>query len=293
VQFAVDWPEPLRSVDEWVATPSFVVEQQFDRPLDGLQPGDAIRQTIRYVALDVPAMMLPEYTSYALDGIAVYRQTPTVRDQVDRGVYRAERIEQLTWVIEAGGEYAIPPREYAWWDTTQQQLKLITLPGFSLQAGLPDAETTPSEVDDGWREVTQSASRPIALAFIALALAVLIWIRRRRMVVEASDARSTTTLDWRKRFQRAVADQDVTLMVSTLYAWYDHQVTDFDGCLRPYLAVAARDEARVALEQLLVAAFAAESGTLPAHSAVRALCINNDRMPVAGSTAYAVDADLR
>lgn len=133
--FSAAIPDALAQADSWVAAPAFTVRQSFDRSLEGLQPGDAFEREILFEATDVMAMMLPAVTADKLPGLAAYSSPPVLENSNNRGQSSARRIERISYVVEAAGEYRLPAEEIFWWDTQGQELKLLSLPVTEITVG--------------------------------------------------------------------------------------------------------------------------------------------------------------
>ncbi|NND00831.1 MAG: hypothetical protein HKN85_11680, partial [Gammaproteobacteria bacterium] len=144
-------PQSLESRREWVATDRFEVAENFNKSLDGLQPGDALVRTITVSADNLPAMMLPQASADSIPGIAVYPGSAKLTDKVNRGAYRAERSEVFTYVLEQSGNYRLEQQTFYWWDVVSRSLQSIVLEavpinvsgpavGGEITAGKPHAE---------------------------------------------------------------------------------------------------------------------------------------------------------
>ena len=180
VGFSVTMPPALESFEHWVAAPEFSVNQYFDRDLSGLAVGDAVERTVRFEARDVMAMMLPELPPQDVDGLAAYPLPPELENRSNRGVATAQRTETVSYVLQAEGDFRLPELEFAWWDTTSNALKLITVPAveFTVAAGASSSQPVDRAI---W----------VSLAWTALAITVLCAV-----VVFA--VRLTPSLPWHR-----------------------------------------------------------------------------------------------
>lgn len=133
--FEVAIPQSLAQAEHWVAAPAFEVRQNFDRPLEGLQTGDAFEQEIVFEAADVMAMMLPTFSPQKLPGLAAYPSPPVLENSSNRGKSGAIRTQRISYVVEAEGEYLLPGQDYFWWDTRRAELKLLSLPATTITVG--------------------------------------------------------------------------------------------------------------------------------------------------------------
>jgi len=175
LEFVASRPKSLLRATAWVAAPSFSVTQTFDRDLNDLVIGDAIQRTIRFEAEDVMAMMLPTFEEAPMQGLTRYSEPPVLKNSSNRGTTLASREVTLTYIVEALGEYHLPAQEYFWWDTQSEELELISLPAYNVQAG-----TGPSKPNGGEKPDYRQMGLWIATAL--LILLGIAWIRTRSIV---------------------------------------------------------------------------------------------------------------
>lgn len=128
ISFSVAVPEPLAQAGFWVAAPQFSVTEEFDRTPEGLVPGDAFERTITFEGIDTMAMMLPAFEAEDLQGLASYPAPPVLDNYNNRGEVRARRVQSISYVVEAPGNYLLPARDFFWWDTREDKLRLLSLP---------------------------------------------------------------------------------------------------------------------------------------------------------------------
>src|SRR5262249_43024653 len=83
---------------------------------ESAKPGDAFTRTITVEARDVPGMVLPALNLPAQEELRVYRKSPMVTDQTNRGELSGSRVETLTYICESAGTYELPGLSWAWWN---------------------------------------------------------------------------------------------------------------------------------------------------------------------------------
>lgn len=191
VSFTVTLPAALAAVTQWVAAPEFSVSQRFDRSLEGLQVGDAFEREIVFEASDVLAMMLPTYTAQGLPGLAAYPAPPVLDQSSNRGLSRASRTERISYVVQARGQYQLPAADFFWWDTSRDELQVLSLPATTISVGSGTATAA------GAAGAAAVTPRRLLLAAGTLALlAVLFWLARRYLPLARLGA--VLAIPWRQ-----------------------------------------------------------------------------------------------
>ena len=169
----VRFPQEAQDVQHFVTTPQLRIDERYDRAFEELQAGDAIVRTVSVSASDTLALLLPELSFGAPDGISVYPSQPEMNDAINRGVYRGERTESVTYMLEEAGDFTLPEIELHWWNPETEELHRERLDevSFSVAAG-----PSVGAVDEIVEEVAspQAANRVVALA--AWLKANMVWI---------------------------------------------------------------------------------------------------------------------
>lgn len=172
-------PESLRRAEQWVAAPAYTVSQSFDRELENLQVGDAIVREIVFEATDVMAMMLPALDAENLQGLAAYAEPSSLSNNSNRGDTTARRVEHITYVVEAQGQYQLPARDFFWWDTRKGELQIRYLPAVDINVGVG---SNVSSKDTALLEIAGLNWRRIVLAAAGLVLFLGVgWLGYKRL----------------------------------------------------------------------------------------------------------------
>jgi hypothetical protein len=171
-------PPGARGVDHFLATSSFQVQADTDRPLTELRAGDAFTRTVTLTAANAFAMMLPPLAFPPIDGLAVYPAQPKVADRAGEGDEPrvAERVESATYVVQKPGSYRLPAAEIAWWDTRSQTLRRASVPEleFSVEPRPETAAEIPLPPDPGERQAAPDPWRPLREALRRFGPAALV-----------------------------------------------------------------------------------------------------------------------
>ena len=206
VRFSAAVPESLAQLQQWTAAPSLEIRQSFDRDLEGLVVGDAFEQTIEFEASDLLAMMLPDYQPPRLSGLAAYPEPAVLENNANRGQTVATRIVRISYVLEAPGEYLLPASEYFWWNTTTQELLLLSVPESRIEVsgeGVAQDTAANSFSPRPRQVVTLLVYLGIALTLLLLARSLLPRIPFKKVQATLS----TLTSKWHTLRKPALANQ--------------------------------------------------------------------------------------
>ncbi|WP_170287212.1 BatD family protein [Halioglobus maricola] len=169
VTFSATLPEALEQADFWVAAPQFSAQQSIDRDVDALEPGEAFERKVEFLASDVQAMMLPDFSPEDIPGLAAYPGTPELSNRLNRGETRASRIQSISYVAEKPGNYTLPAEDFFWWNTRSGTLEVITLPALPVTV-IGDVATEAAGETTHYREQLLGLGGLAALAALAFLL---------------------------------------------------------------------------------------------------------------------------
>jgi hypothetical protein len=209
LQFTARVPELLRSVDFWVSTPAFSINDEFDRKLEKLQPGGAFTRTISSSASHVTSMMLPTPQMTAPPGLAIYPDNPILEDRSNRGEAIARRTDRFTYVVEEAGQYQLAEQTFFWWDSVRGEVQTQRLTAVIIDAGTAPTSTAKPASTAG------KIRLQLRWIIVGLALSGLIALLRYRH-------RNPAPLSSRQRLRaasRALQEGDARLASSLLYDW--------------------------------------------------------------------------
>lgn len=164
---AVRVPAAAADLDPYLAGSRFTLERTIDESRDPPQAGDAL--VIRYRAtLDgMPAIFIPPLApAFSSDIATAYPAEPEITQALDgKG---AERLEQVTLILNHGGQLELPGQTFAWWDTGTEQIREAGIPPLTLEVAGPPPAASP--VDES-AAATTIPRRLLATALIVALLA--------------------------------------------------------------------------------------------------------------------------
>jgi len=158
VEFFIRTPPGAEGIRGLISTADLTANQNWTPEIDSPVVGDALKRTITLRAEDVSGMAFAPISHNRTEDLGIYPGEPEVDDRFARGDLTGTRIETVTYVFERAGAFEIPDLEFSWWDVGAGELKLLVLPGLSLQvAGNAVAETA---TDGRWCISGVLRSRP-------------------------------------------------------------------------------------------------------------------------------------
>jgi len=110
-----------------VTTPQLRIRDEWSGTFEDLIAGDAIERTVVIEGEEIVGMLLPSLQFEAPSGIVVYSDPPRIRDRVNRGRYRGERSQTVTYILQERGSFEIPSIDVAWWNLTDDRLEIARL----------------------------------------------------------------------------------------------------------------------------------------------------------------------
>jgi hypothetical protein len=240
VRLQVVLPPDAARVESFVTTPRLTMRESWNRPLEELQVGDALKRTVRLGAENALGMLLPELSFEAPAGIKLYPEQPRTEDRVERGRYRGERVESVTYVLQREGEFTLPAIDVHWWNPDRGILVTETLEAhsFLVQAGEQEAQLVVARrLRADWRRLLArvwvfGVEHWLLLVGVALGVGlaarllrtrgplVLAWLRAESARREASEAAGFRSLE------RSLRSGDVDAVVRSYWRWLDRLRTE-------------------------------------------------------------------
>jgi len=227
-------PREAEAAGLFVTTPELTVDESWDRSLDDLRVGDALKRTLRVEADDALAMLLPAVEFEAPPGVALYRDQPRTNDRVNRGQYQGERVDAVTYVLQRSGEFQLPELQIHWWNTGAGRLETVTLEARTLTVAasdLAEAEIV-ARTSDGqkWRALVAKAVSwlrdHVAVVSGAVALGWLAFVGLRRRgpgwvaaIRRGQRARSESESAYFQALSRDVGRGDEAAIVQRYWQW--------------------------------------------------------------------------
>jgi hypothetical protein len=167
VTLTAEVPTGAEDLDPYIAGERFSIRREIDGEHDGLQAGVAL--VVRYVAEleGLPAIFVPPLApDLESRTVSVYADTP-VLEEGDTSV----RTEQVTIVMNYGGDVMLPALSLSWWNRKAGQVEVASIDALTISVAGP-------VVEDQQVGQRQSVDWRTVLLVLA-ALAILAFLLRR------------------------------------------------------------------------------------------------------------------
>jgi len=243
IRFEARIPPEAAGLDYFIAAGDLTLEESFDVRPDTIRVGEAFSRTLTVTVRDALSMVIPPFEADSVPGLAVYPAPPRVDDsEGERGAaIIGTRIESVSYVAQAEGEYVLPAVGLSWWDVGAQRLReagvpevrfvVVANPDLVNELGLPPDSIVAESVVGGTTGRFSLADfvrrwGPI-LAAVVLLLALAVRIARRygpgwaTGLHEAKRAHAESERTYFRRFRAASRASDPRATANTLMAWLD------------------------------------------------------------------------
>jgi len=215
-------PPGAEGIRGLISTTRLDARQSWSSRPDTVAPGDAITRTLTLGADDVSAMAFPPMQHPEIDGVAIYPGQPSVSDETNRGELRGRREESVTYVFEAPGDVELPEIVLSWWDTENNRLRRIELPGLSLEVVGEIAPEPSAEVAESAPIEPPPNRWPLVVAAVVLAvLGVWFGLRLGLWFREWQRFRRESEETHFSKLQTAIRGGDPATISAAIMQWLD------------------------------------------------------------------------
>jgi len=135
-------PDAARDVDPFVAATGLRLIETIDIGIDGdlsnLTAGDAITRQLRVEIEGAAAVMIPPLLNQqVLRGLSSYQRAPHLIDASERSIQSGVRVEEVTYMVEAGGQFALPAAQLRWFNLKTGAIEVARVESVEITAQGP------------------------------------------------------------------------------------------------------------------------------------------------------------
>ncbi|MBV4519092.1 BatD family protein [Pseudomonas sp. SWRI74] len=234
VQFTATQPPGFQAGEPVLVAQGLRLTQKTINSATPLKVGDSITRELTLQADGALAMSLPTPTLVDIRGLSRYAKSPQVNNLDDgRGNFNGgQRIDTVTYRIDAEGHYSLPPIAVKWWDAGTRQTRTAQVPAIDFDAAANSAYKPVFSITEDLKKLGQQNNLHLSgYGFGALALLLCIaglgwfarpfWLRARSAWQARRSARHTEWLQSADyAWQQIPSQLDATpAQLSAVYLW--------------------------------------------------------------------------
>jgi len=222
VSLTAEVPKGAEGLDPYIAGQQFSIRREIEGELDQLEVGDVL--VVRYIAeLDgLPAIFLPPLAP-AIESrtVSVYADTPVFAEGDT-----SARTEQITIVMNYGGDVVLPAVNFRWWNRATNEVEVAAIDALTIAVAGPSGEARPLEEQRSldWRD--------IVLLILALIVTGYLLRRYTPLARQWLDAERERYLGSEQhafdRLKKTCRSQDPGAAYTALLAWQQKLCPDTD-----------------------------------------------------------------
>lgn len=230
IAFMASVPAGAEGLSPYLAARSLSMDQSVDGPGDGAKVGASVTRTVTIEADGTQAMLIPPVlTATPPTGLHAYPREATLTDTPgQRGAAaQASRVESIVYIVEAPGDYTLPPATLRWWNPERRSIDSATVDGIAFTV----AGAVAGDVGTSWLRMVLPVLSGLAL------LAILAFAARHRIA----------------RLGRAVTGSERVLFRLLMREVRQGDSDEIRSRMSRWLAAAGRDRMPDAVEAALYA----------------------------------------
>ncbi|CAD0185576.1 hypothetical protein RUESEDTHA_02468 [Ruegeria sp. THAF57] len=146
ISFDAVIPQGAQNLDPLILASDFSIEQILDGNTD-IQTGGAITRKLTAEISGTTPILIPPLISENQDELLrAYPKEPRFTESEDRGVLSGQRVDEVVYLAQAGGQTQLPAVSIDWFNLTTQQVETVDIPAIDLTLAAPKAP--PKDVGD-------------------------------------------------------------------------------------------------------------------------------------------------
>lgn len=218
VRFAATVPAKAQDLSPAILATGFTVEQTIERP-ESPRQGDAVTRTVTAKITGTTPILIPELLPPQEGGLLrAYPAEPRVSENEERGTLSGTRVEQVTYVAQAGGQAELPDLTFKWFNIDSQSIETISLEGDIFTV----AEAAGGPVGMDARRFAVFVLLGLGAVLVALVLLRYLVPEIRRIAEQLHAAWLASERQAAQQVRRALINGDVGKALVALDVWLQH-----------------------------------------------------------------------
>lgn len=206
-------PEGARDLDPLILATGFTVDQQIDGSTD-MENGAAITRRLTAKIAGTTPFLVPELIPEMQDPLlSAYPKEPRFTESEDRGVLSGQRVDEVVYLAQQGGQTQLPPITIQWFNLGTNQVETIDIGAVDLTLAAPKWQ--PPDVGTILNLIAWAAGLALVLWATArfLGPGIKSWQQTRHEKYQASPDYALNSL------KKALQAHDISLAYSALETW--------------------------------------------------------------------------
>lgn len=130
-------PPGSEDIDFLITTDSLLISETWAPQPGPAEAGAIFKRTIVQQASEISGIALAPPSVVTSNGINVYTADAVIKDTVERGDFKGERSDTITYQLTQPGNFTLPELSYVWWNPKTKKLESKTLPAVNFQITQP------------------------------------------------------------------------------------------------------------------------------------------------------------
>lgn len=216
-------PKAAQGLDPLIIATGFEVDHQIEGETD-MQSGSAITRRLTARISGTTPLLIPKLIPQLPDPLLrAYPKEPRFSETEDRGVLSGQRVDEVVYLAQDGGETQLPPVSIKWYNLESEKVETIDISAVDLTLAPPK-----------WEPPDAETILQIAFQLLLLAIAVWVvfrsfrprisyWLRSRRIRYQTSGAFALEQL------KHALKSNDLSAAYAALGMWKTRSQTPDDA----------------------------------------------------------------
>jgi len=205
-------PKEAQGLDPFVAATGLKLDQTIEGAADVMKVGDAFKRQVVATIEGTSSLFIPPLLpNTEIAGISAYPKEPQTQETPDGGT----RTEEVSFVVEQGGDYELPGVEIRWFNLTTKKIETTSLKPLLFSGKV----TLAQRLERNWRTIA------ITLVILALVIGLALrFIPSLRTVIQRNYAAAKTRylLSARHSYNQAmqaIKQQDLDATLKHVQRW--------------------------------------------------------------------------
>ena len=128
IAFTIKPIPPGFDATDWLPASSLQLQEQWSETPPSFTVGEPITRTLTISAVGLSASQLPTLDGGKIEGMKLYPDQPSLKDNKDGTGIRAVRQQKIAMIPTRSGDLTLPPVDVRWWNIKEDKAESVRLP---------------------------------------------------------------------------------------------------------------------------------------------------------------------